>query len=199
MTGASNWNLPDPTVELFRRLRGQLAEQRSLQQVIANRTEAFLACLIERHDLPNCLAEDQVLEGIPSAVLMELKHGRIPSLDALALLSSQDHALLIRELVWICGHGAIRWYREQGLSSMGESWELENALSTVGWSETYVRAALALLLSSDPPSELLSLIMPPTPSSHDQIERNKSIYLYLEDAILRRHLEDVRYIAINAY
>jgi hypothetical protein len=198
MTGASNRNLPDPTAELFRRLHGQLAEQRSLQQVMAERTEAFLACLIERHDLPNLLAEDQTLEGIPRAVLIELKHGHIPSLDDLALLSPQDHGLLIRELVWICGHGAIRWYREQGLSSMGESWDLEKGLSTVGWSETYVRAALALLLSADPPLELLSLIMPPTHSSQDQIERNKSIYLYLEDAILRRHLEDVRYAVINA-
>ena len=65
------------------------------------------------------------------------------------------------------------------------------------WSETYVRAALALLISSDPQLELLRIIMPQASTVEVQIKRNKLIYQYLEDAILCRHLEDNCYAEIN--
>ena len=184
--------------DLVSRLSAQLNEQGNMQRMMADQTSAFLRCLIDRHDLQNCLAKDQELDGIPGSLLTQLRLGVLPSLDTLALLSPEDHALLIREMVWICGHGAICWYREQGMSCNGNQWILEDDLSTVGWSETYVRAALALLLSCDPPLDLLRLLMPTLPSEHEQIDRNKSVYLHLEDAILSRHLEDLRYAVINA-
>ena len=118
----------EPPSQLLNALQGQIAVQRTYQHGLAQRTCSYLQCLVDRHDLPNFLADDQCLEGIPCEILQLLKNGKIPKTRDLAVLSQKDHALLIRELVWICGHGAIRWYREQGLSPLGNSWKLEEDL-----------------------------------------------------------------------
>lgn len=179
--------------DLFKELQSQLQAQRLRQSQMATYTEAFLGCLIDRHDLDRCLSADQIMEGIPRRILTTIQRGQTPSVDDLQQLSVEAQQLLIRELVWISGHGAIRWYREQGLSDQGTQWEPRDDLTPVEWTVSYVRAALALLLSSDPSDELLALIMPDHGDSDQQIRRNRTIYLELQAAILKRHQEDVHY------
>lgn len=182
---------------LLETLQRQIEEQRKDQTSQASYTQTFLECLIRRHDLPNMIAHDQRIEGTPTELLDQLKNGSIPEKTALSLLSVQEQEHLVRELIWICGHGAIRWYREQGLSEQGCSWEPETSLSRLQWSESYIHAALALLTSSDPSMEFLHLATSRGHTETEKLQHNLLLFAELQAAILCRHEEDKRYARIN--
>lgn len=178
-------------------LRCQLEAQRNDQVSQAEYTHAFLNCLIQRHDLVNMMATDQSINGVPSELLDQLKQASLPSQSALALLSIQEQNHLLRELIWICGHGAIRWYREQGLSNQGRQWQPRMQLSRLHWSESYLQAALALLTSTDPSADLLRFVTSGGCCEAEQIQHNLALFLELQAAILCRHKEDEHYAALN--
>lgn len=178
---------------ILQTLHRQVEHLRGQQHKQSSYTSAFLDCLVYRHDLPNMMAEDQSIEGVPDSVLRALRRGDVPTESELARLSLEDQNRLIRDLVWIAGHGAIRWYREQGLSDHGSQLvlgECMNEWTTEDWAASYVRAALALLLACDPSPDLMDLMIDAEVPGITPLERLRRIYAELELAILSRHVED---------
>lgn len=184
-------------------LQNRIAELKEESERSVDFTYEFIECLIKRHDLGQIIHQDHEFEDVPEEVTDLLKKGEVPSKELISIMDIDTQDYLIKDLVWICGMGAVAWYSENDSiykdvdpKPFDEIIELPN-VSPGHHSGSYVIAALTLLMGGIPSQELVSAITNDFNGSEEQMYKNAYYYSDLCFSILRRYKEDVEYLTPN--
>jgi hypothetical protein len=181
-------------------LQSRINEIKKEGEEITDFTYDFLECLMERHDLNECLPEDIELEDIPDHIIDTLRKGKIPTKEELILISPDIQNFMCFELIWICGMGAIASYgadedgnEEEGIPSTFDTILAMRDVSSAHNIASYIIAVLALLMSQVPSEEMIESITNNFEDSDTQIQTNMDNFVEFASAIITRYREDKAY------
>lgn len=184
-------------------LNQRIAEVKRESDECTKFTVEFIDCLLKRHDLQNMIQIDQQFENIPQSVVEKIFDGKVPTFDELFLIDIDSQDAFIKDLVWICGMGAISWYcdneeqyKDMDPKPFDEIIKMPE-ISVGHHSASFIIAALVLLTATVPPSMVIELLTNDFDSGEEQLEKNAIIYNDLCFCILKRFKEDLNYFAIN--
>lgn len=184
-------------------LHNRIAELKEESERSVDFTYEFIECLIKRHDLAQIIHDEHEFEDVPEEVTNLLKKGEIPSKEMISTMDIDTQDYLIKDLVWICGMGAIAWYSENDKeyedmnpTPFDEIIEMPN-VSVGHHSASYIIAALALLMARIPSSKMIEAITNNFDNSEEQLYNNAFYYSDLCFSILRRYQEDIDYLKSN--
>jgi hypothetical protein len=181
-------------------LQSRINEIKKEGEEITDFTYDFLECLMERHDLNECLPEDIELEDVPDHIIDTLRKGKIPTKEELILISPDIQNFMCFELIWICGMGAIASYgadedgnEEEGIPSTFDTILAMRDVSSAHNIASYIIAVLALLMSQVPSEEMIESITNNFEDSDTQIQTNMDNFVEFASAIITRYREDKAY------
>jgi hypothetical protein len=181
-------------------LQSRINEIKKEGEEITDFTYDFLECLMERHDLNECLPEDIELEDIPDHIIDTLRKGKIPTKEELILISPDVQNFMCFELIWICGMGAIASYgadedgnEEEGIPSTFDTILAMRDVSAAHNVASYIIAVLALLMSQIPSEEMIESITNNFDDSEAQVQANMDNFVEFASAIITRYREDKAY------
>lgn len=181
-------------------LQSRINEIKKEGEEITDFTYDFLECLMERHDLSECLPEDIELEDVPDHIIDTLRKGKIPTKEELILISPDVQNFMCFELIWICGMGAIASYgadedgnEEEGIPSTFDAILAMRDVSPSHNVASYIIAVLALLMSQIPSEEMIESITNNFDCSEVQIQTNMDNFVEFSSAIITRYREDKAY------
>jgi hypothetical protein len=181
-------------------LQSRINEIKKEGEEITDFTYDFLECLMERHDLSECLPEDIELEDVPDHIIDTLRKGNIPTKEELILISPDVQNFMCFELIWICGMGAIASYgadedgnEEEGIPSTFDAILAMRDVSPAHNVASYIIAVLALLMSQLPSEEMIESITNNFDCSEEQIQTNMDNFVEFSSAIITRYREDKAY------
>jgi|LauGreDrversion4_2_1035121.scaffolds.fasta_scaffold00086_62 hypothetical protein len=181
-------------------LQSRINEIKKEGEEITDFTYDFLECLMERHDLSDCLPEEIELEDVPDHIIDTLRKGNIPTKEELILISPDVQNFMCFELVWICGMGAIASYgadedgnEEEGIPSTFDAILAMRDVSVAHNIASYIIAVLALLMSQIPSEEMIESITNNFDDSEAQIQTNMDNFVEFSSAIITRYREDKAY------
>lgn len=181
-------------------LQSRINEIKKEGEEITDFTYDFLECLMERHDLSECLPEDIELEDVPDHIIDTLRKGSIPTKEELILISPDVQNFMCFELIWICGMGAIASYgadedgnEEEGIPSTFDAILAMRDVSPAHNVASYIIAVLALLMSQLPSEEMIESITNNFDCSEEQIQTNMDNFVEFSSAIITRYREDKAY------
>lgn len=184
-------------------LNDRIAEVRKESDECTRFTVDFIDCLIKRHDLGNMLQPDQVFEDIPQEMVEKMAKGQCLTFEELFPFDIDTQDNFIKDLVWICGMGAISWYcdnEEQYKDIDPKPFDeiIKMPEMSVGHhSASFIIAALVLLTAAVPPQIIIEQLSNNFDSSQEQLEKNAIVYNDLCYCILKRFKEDLNYFNIN--
>lgn len=184
-------------------LNQRIAEVKQESDECTQFTYDFIECLLKRHDLSNMIQIDQDFEDVPPEMVQTIFDGKRPSKEEIAKLDIDTQDAFIKDLVWICGMGAVSWYcdNEEQFQKMNPKPFDEiikmPTLSIGHHSASFIIAALVLLTSTIPNQVMIECITNKFDSSDEQLEKNAIIYNDLCYCILKRYLEDLNYFKLN--
>jgi hypothetical protein len=181
-------------------LQSRINEIKKEGEEITDFTYDFLECLMERHDLNECLSEELELEDVPDHIIDTLQKGKIPTKEELILISPDVQNFMCFELIWICGMGAIASYgadedgnEEEGIPSTFDTILAMRDVSTAHSIASYIIAVLALLMSQIPSEDMIESITNNFDDSEMQIQTNMDNFVEFASAIITRYREDKAY------
>ncbi len=181
-------------------LQSRINEIKQEGEEITDFTYDFLECLMERHDLNECLPEDIELEDVPDQIIDTLRKGKIPTKEELILISPDIQNFMCFELIWICGMGAIASYgadedgnEEEGIPSTFDTILAMRDVSAAHNVASYIIAVLALLMSQIPSEEMIESITNNFDDSEAQVQANMDNFVEFASAIITRYREDKAY------
>lgn len=181
-------------------LQSRINEIKKEGEEITDFTYDFLECLMERHDLDECLPEDIELEDVPYHIIDILRKGKIPTKEELILISPDIQNFMCFELIWICGMGAIASYgadedgnEEEGIPSTFDAILAMRDVSAAHNIASYIIAVLALLMSQIPSEDMIESITNNFDDSEAQIQTNMDNFVEFASAIITRYREDKAY------
>lgn len=184
-------------------LNQRIAEVKKETEECTQFTVEFIDCLLKRHDLANMLQIDQDFEDVPSSIVELVFKGSCPTKEQISTLDIDTQDAFIKDLVWICGMGAVSWYcdhekqyQEMETKPFDEIIKMPT-LSIGHHSASFIIAALVLLTSTIPTQILIESITNNFDSSQEQLEKNAIIYNDLCYSILKRFKEDLNYFNLN--
>lgn len=184
-------------------LNQRIAEVKKESEECTQFTVEFIDCLLKRHDLSNMIQIDQDFEDVPPDLIQLIYEGKCPSKEQIAKLDIDTQDAFIKDLVWICGMGAVSWYcdnepqyQEMDPKPFDEIIKMPT-LSVGHHSASFIIAAMVLLFSTIPVQLMIESLTNNFDSSDDQIEKNAIIYNDLCYCILKRYKEDLNYFKIN--
>jgi hypothetical protein len=184
-------------------LNQRIAEVKQENEECTQFTFEFIDCLLKRHDLSNMLQDDQEFDGIPSSMVKTIYGGECPKKDEISKLDIDTQDTFIKDLVWICGMGAISWYcdnekqyQEMEPSPFEEIIKMPT-MSIGHHSASFIIAAFVLLTATIPTQLLVESITNNFDSNQEQLEKNAIIYNDLCFCILKRFKEDLNYFTLN--
>lgn len=184
-------------------LQNRIAELKEESEKSVDFTYEFIECLIKRHDLVQIIHEEHEFEDVPQEITDLIKKGEVPSKELLSMLDIDTQDGLIKDLVWVCGMGAIAWYSENDPTyedadpkPFDEIIEMPN-VSPGHHSASYIIAALALLTGGIPSQPLIIAITNDFDCTEEQMYRNAFYYSDFCFSILRRYKEDIEYLTPN--
>jgi len=184
-------------------LNQRIAEVKQESDECTQFTYDFIECLLKRHDLSNMIENDQDFEDVPAEMIQMIFEGKRPSKEEIANLDIDTQDAFIKDLVWICGMGAVSWYcdnepqyKEMDPKPFDEIIKMPT-LSIGHHSASFIIAALVLLTSTVPNQVIIESITNNFDSSDEQLEKNAIIYNDLCYCILKRYTEDLNYFKIN--
>ena len=181
-------------------LKNRIAELKKETEESTQFTHDYIECLIKRHDLVEIIHPDHEFEDIPKELIEKIKGGVVPTKEEISELDIDTQDFFIKDLVWICGMGAIAWYSENDDNHkksdpkpFDEIIEMPN-ISPGHHSASYIIAALTLLMSGIPSQDMVAAMTDNFSDSEEQMEKNSFYYSDLCFSILRRYKEDVDYL-----
>jgi hypothetical protein len=184
-------------------LNQRIAEVKKESDECTEFTHSFIECLLKRHDLSNMIQIDQDFEDVPPEMVEMIFNGKCPSKEDIFKLDIDTQDAFIKDLVWICGMGAISWYcdndpqyKEMDPKPFDEIIKMPT-ISVGHHSASFIIAALVLLFSTVPVQYIIESLTNNFDSSDEQLEKNAIIYNDLCYCILKRHREDLNYFKIN--
>lgn len=184
-------------------LNQRIAEVKRESDECTKFTVEFIDCLLKRHDLQNMIQNDQEFENIPQSLVEKIFNGEVPTFEELFPIDIDSQDAFIKDLVWICGMGAISWYcdneeqyKDMDPKPFDEIIKMPE-ISVGHHSASFIIAALVLLTATVPPSMVIELLTNDFDSGEEQLEKNAIIYNDLCFCILKRFKEDLNYFAIN--
>jgi hypothetical protein len=184
-------------------LNKRIAEVKRESDECTTFTIEFVDCLMKRHDLQNMLQSDQQFDDIPQSIVENLVNGKCPTIEDLFPIDIDSQDAFIKDLVWICGMGAISWYcdnedqyKEMDPKPFDEIIKMPE-MSVGHHSASFIIAALVLLTATVTPPMVIELLSNNFDCGEEQLEKNAIIYNDLCFCILKRFKEDLNYFAIN--
>ena len=184
-------------------LNKRIAEAKKELNECTRFTVDFLECLMKRHDLENMLQHDQEFENIPQEIIVKITKGQCPTFEEILPFDIDTQDNFIKDLVWICGMGAISWYcdNEEQYKNMDPKPFDEiikmPEMSPGHYSASFLIAAMTLLTASIPTQAFISQLTNDLDDSDEQIEKNTITYSDLCFSILKRFKEDLSYFKLN--
>jgi hypothetical protein len=184
-------------------LNQRIAEVKQESNECTEFTHSFIECLLKRHDLSNMIQIDQDFEDVPSEMVEMIFNGKCPPKEEIFKLDIDTQDAFIKDLVWICGMGAVSWYcdNEEQYQKMDPKPFDEiikmPTLSIGHHSSSFIIAALVLLTATIPNQVMVECMTNSFDSSDEQLEKNAIIYNDLCYCILKRYTEDLNYFKIN--
>jgi hypothetical protein len=184
-------------------LNQRIAEVKQESDECTQFTYDFIECLLKRHDLSNMIQIDQDFEDVPPEMVQLIFEGKRPSKEEISKLDIDTQDAFIKDLVWICGMGAVSWYcdNEEQYQKMDPKPFDEiikmPTLSVGHHSASFIIAALVLLAATIPNQVMVECMTNNFDSSDEQLEKNAIIYNDLCYCILKRYTEDLNYFKLN--
>lgn len=181
-------------------LQSRINEIKKEGEEITDFTHGFLECLMNRHDLSECIPPEFELEGIPEQIFESLRNKTIPSKEELILISPDDQNFMCFELIWVCGMGAIASYgadddgdESQGIPSTFDTIIAMRDVSPAHSIGSYIIAVLSLLMCQLPSEEMIERITNNFDNSEEQLQDNMDNFVEFASAIITRYREDMLY------
>lgn len=181
-------------------LQSRINEIKKEGEEITDFTYDFLECLMERHDLNECIPEEFELEDVPDHIIDTLRKGKIPTKEELIMVAPETQNFMCFELIWICGMGAIASYGadedgepDEGIPSTFETIIAMREVSPAHNIASYIIAVLSLLMAQLPSEEMIEHITNNFDDSEDQLQKNMDNFVEFAASVITRYREDKMY------
>ena len=181
-------------------LQSRINDIKKEGEEITDFTYDYLHCLMERHDLADCLPPDFELEDVPDQIIEDLRNGKVPPKEELIVISPDAQNFMCFELIWVCGMGAIAAYgadedgdEEEGIPSTFDVILTMRDVSPAHNIASYLIAVLSLLMCQLPSEAMIERITNNFDCSEDQLQANMDNFVEFASALITRFREDMMY------